>query len=72
MLPLFMDECQVCGALEERVFEDSWTGLELCNMCLSEVINDVTMSPASEGDNLIPLLKDRCDFEPSEYHLSLM
>lgn len=56
MLPLFLDECGACEALEERVFTDSWTGKELCATCLYEIIGDVTNSPASEGDNLIQLL----------------
>jgi hypothetical protein len=49
--------CDQCGASEERVFTDSWTGKELCAMCLSSIINQITMSPASEGDNLPELLK---------------
>lgn len=56
MLPLFMDECDACGALEERVFTDSWTGKELCAECLGTIINEVTNSPCSEGDNLLKLL----------------
>lgn len=67
MMPLFMDECQACGALEERVFNDSWTGLELCCECLGEVINDVTNSPCSEGDNLKSLLNEYgAEFEEEE------
>lgn len=53
---LFMEECAGCFALEERVFTDSWTGKELCASCLSEIIDEVTNSPASEGDNLIKLM----------------
>jgi hypothetical protein len=56
MLPLFMDDCNACGALEERVFTDSWTGRELCAECLGTIINEVTNSPCSEGDNLDKLL----------------
>lgn len=56
MLVLFMEECGACGALEERTFTDSWTGKELCAACLGEIIDEVTNSPASEGDNLVRLL----------------
>jgi hypothetical protein len=56
-LVLFLKTCQNCEGVEERLFTDSWTGLELCPMCLSPVINGTTMSPASEGDNLKELLK---------------
>jgi hypothetical protein len=56
---LFLHDCDHCQGTEERVFVDSWTGLELCAMCLREVINSVTMSPASEGDNLKKLLRGK-------------
>lgn len=70
MLPLFMDECDACGALEERVFTDSWTGKQLCASCLYEIIGDVTNSPASEGDNLVKLLVDHglADAEDEELY----
>lgn len=58
MLPLFYEECNVCGCLEERVFTDSWTGQELCAACLGTIIDDVTNSPCTEGDNLEKLLVD--------------
>lgn len=45
-----LKECDHCGGLETRLFTDSWTGLELCIMCLSEVIDNVTMSPEDEED----------------------
>lgn len=67
---VFLQECDVCEMLEERTFRDNWTGLELCAECLSEVIDETSMSPASEGDNLIELLKDRLDYEPSDYYAS--
>lgn len=54
---LFLKKCESCGAVEERVFEDSWTRLELCLLCVGGVIDQVTMSPASEGDNLIAKLR---------------
>lgn len=55
---LFLKDCQICDASEERIFTDSWTGLEVCSMCLSRVLDRVTMSPASEGDNLEDLLAE--------------
>lgn len=58
MLPLFYEECDACGCQEERVFTDSWTGKELCAACLGTIINDVTNSPCTEGDNLEKLLVD--------------
>lgn len=48
----FYDECQWCKNVEERVFQDSWTGMELCLQCLGRVADYVTNSPSSEGDNL--------------------
>lgn len=56
LIMMLSRECDHCGSLEERVFTDSWTGLELCCTCLHQVIGDVTMSPASEGDNLKKVL----------------
>lgn len=53
---LLTDPCGHCGSDEERLFRDSWTGKELCPMCLSSIINQLTMSP-SEGDNLDELLE---------------
>lgn len=63
MLALFMEECAGCSALEERTFRDSWTGKELCAVCLGKIIDLVTNSPCSDGDNLIQLLinHDICD-----------
>jgi len=49
------DECDHCGSYEERVFRDSWTGKELCLMCLAPIINRVNSTP-SEIDNLDELL----------------
>lgn len=49
---VFIHECNWCKADEERLFEDSWTGMELCLECLGRVVNYLTNSPASEGDNL--------------------
>lgn len=51
-----MKRCESCDSREERVFTDSWMGLDLCPTCLAGVINQVTMSPATEGDNLKALL----------------
>lgn len=58
MSVLFLEECDACGAYEERTFTDSWTGMELCNSCLYTIIGDVTNSPCSEKDNLEQLLRD--------------
>lgn len=60
---LFIRKCQACGSPEERVFTDSYTGVELCLGCLSEVANYVTFSPMSEGDNLKQVLKEYTDYE---------
>ena len=50
------DYCCVCGCPEDRVFTDSWTGKEFCLMCLCKIIEQITMSPEEEGDNLPELL----------------
>jgi hypothetical protein len=50
------DECENCGGQEERTFRDSWTGMELCLMCLAPIANKITMSPG-DGDNLKQLLE---------------
>lgn len=47
---LFLKECNHCGGLETRLFIDSWTGTEVCIDCLSQVIDNVTMSPEDEED----------------------
>lgn len=54
---LALKECDVCSRIEERLFTDSWTGLEICLSCLYPVAGNITMSPASEGDNLKSLLE---------------
>lgn len=56
---VLLSKCDACGVLEERTFRDSWTGKELCPECLSEVLNEVTCSPATEGDNFIELLVEK-------------
>lgn len=56
---LFMKKCDNCGHMEERVFTDSWTGIDVCLSCLYEVVGNVNMSPASEKDNLHALLIER-------------
>lgn len=58
MSSLFYEDCEGCYSSVERVFRDSWTGKELCAFCLSRIINKVTDSPCSEGDNLIKLMID--------------
>lgn len=65
-LVLFLEECDACGAIEERAFTDTWTGKQLCAACLGYVLDYVTNSPASEGDNLIQLLIDN-DLMDGEY-----
>ena len=49
--------CEHCYGTEERTFRDSYTGKELCLQCLSPIIDNLTNSPASEGDNLDELLE---------------
>jgi len=49
--------CEKCYGSEERVFRDSYTGKELCLQCLAPIIEWVTNSPATEGDNLERLLE---------------
>lgn len=48
--------CDVCGQIEERLWVDTWTGLQACMGCLGPVIDRITNSPASEGDNIEKLL----------------
>lgn len=55
---MIMHNCDNCGASEERVFVDSWTGKWLCLMCLGSIWSRITNSPATEGDNLEALLKE--------------
>lgn len=50
-------ECSHCGSTEERIFTDSWSGAELCLECLTGIAQDLTNSPASEGDNIEELLE---------------
>jgi hypothetical protein len=50
--------CDNCQRSEERTFTDTYTGLELCVMCLAPIINQVALSPQSEDDNLEPLLEE--------------
>jgi hypothetical protein len=52
-----LHDCQACGSCEERVFTDSYTGLEVCPDCLYKIVGELTLSPASEGDNLKKLLR---------------
>ena len=55
-LILFYHECDGCGCPEERVFTDSWTGKEFCFMCLSKIIDQITMSPTEDGGDNLPEL----------------
>ena len=62
---VFLHECSWCKNDEERLFNDSWTGMELCLNCLGRVADYVTNSPASEGDNLpIELMARAGDMRP--------
>jgi hypothetical protein len=54
------DECGNCHGYEERTFRDSWTGMDLCLMCLAPIASQITMSPG-EGDNLKQLLAEQSD-----------
>ena len=54
---MIMHNCDNCGASEERVFVDSWTGKSLCLMCLGTIWDRITNSPATEGDNLDEFLE---------------
>ena len=56
-------ECGNCGNFEGRTFRDSCTGMDLCLMCLAPIANQITNSPASEGDNLQTLLNNDNDTE---------
>lgn len=56
---VFLHECDWCKTDEERLFNDSWSGMELCLRCLGTVADYVTNSPASEGDNLAEMLMVR-------------
>lgn len=60
---LLSHRCGGCGGLEERIFTDSWTGRDLCCMCLYRIVGDLTMSPLDEGDNLDELLESEEDEE---------
>lgn len=51
-------ECAGCAAVEERLFTDTYTGKDLCSLCLIKVLPQTTMSPESEGDNLPELLEE--------------
>lgn len=59
-------ECTVCASIEERIFTDSWSGKDLCLACLGTIWQDLTNSPASEGDNLNELIKAHLDDEWEE------
>lgn len=53
------DECSNCGNYEERTFRDSWTGMDLCIPCLAPVIEQISLSPGMNGDNLKKLLREQ-------------
>lgn len=53
---MFSRDCDYCGVPEERLFEDSYTGMNLCVSCLLPILPDLSLSPDTEGDNLKELL----------------
>jgi hypothetical protein len=54
-------ECGNCGGYEERTFRDSYTGKDLCLMCLAPIAKQINMSPSTDGDNLKQLLAEQGD-----------
>lgn len=58
LLMTLLRECEQCDVPEERLFTDSYTGMELCLGCLSPIASQITNSPESEGDNLAELLNE--------------
>jgi len=54
-------ECGNCGGYEERTFRDSYTGKELCLMCLAPIAKQISMSPSTDGDNLKQLRAEQGD-----------
>lgn len=56
---VFLKTCEACGMSCERIFTDSWTGLEVCPECLAQVINDVNLDcqTGERSDDLRALLK---------------
>lgn len=46
----YLHECCVCHDHQERVYTDSWTGSQVCSVCLLPVLKDITRRP-SRGDN---------------------
>lgn len=57
---ILTEHCDVCDDNYcERVYRDSWTGLDMCLECLynnPDLIGSVTCSPQDEGDNLEKLV----------------
>lgn len=51
-------ECDNCAGFEERTFRDSYSGVNLCLKCLSEVVDRINLSPSQDGDNLKQLLEE--------------
>lgn len=59
---ILTEHCDVCDTdYHERVYRDSWTGIEMCLECLyrnPDLIGGVTCSPNDEMDNLPKLVRD--------------
>jgi len=58
LMLISMHHCDLCGMPEERVFQDTYTGISLCLHCLGPICDRITNSPASEGDNLRAILDE--------------
>lgn len=50
--------CDACDMAEERIFVDSYTGHQLCMPCLLRIGGALSLSPATDGDNLDELKKE--------------
>ena len=70
-----MRDCTNCGCPEERLFRDSYTGVDLCISCLAPIIGLINMTPSEGGDNLKQLLMED-DIDPlndnDDVHVDVM
>jgi hypothetical protein len=62
---VLLKTCYACGLSCERVFTDSWTGLEVCPECLAQVINDVNLDcqTGARKDDFQDLLRAALDVD---------